>query len=448
MYGILGLLVFLTVAAPFSDAQLNRGYAQPTNLQGYNPPSRPSVNTGVVGRPVVGAQQTFVNTIVPGVPTVTPNMPNMQTIEVACSKEEMVVRIKFDRVFNGVIYSKGFYNNPACQFVRSNSGRDQYEFQILRESCGTQLIDNFQTGGQAYLENVIIFQNEPGIQEVWDQARRLRCLWQGNIDKVVTYAFNVDMLDQEIVTFSGDTANAVMDVQIGKGPFAPSVSGLVKIGDTMTIVISVEGDPGFDVHVKDCIAHPGDRNNAVQLTDTQGCILKPKLMSAPFVSTTQTGGTGATVIAYAFFQAFKFPDQMDVFLECNIELCKGTCPQCPTSGAAFGGRKKRHANNETEANSDPVRLARTFRVLAPDDISVPEDLSKLDATITLTSNEHLRDGDFCMSTPGFVIGLVCVLLILVVSCVFTASLCVKVRAFPNYSSSPFHPFSTASGLKA
>jgi hypothetical protein len=57
------------------------------------------------------------------------------------------------------------------------------------------------------------------------------------------------MLNQEIVTFSGDTATAKLDIQIGRGPFAPAADGLVKIGETMTLVVSVEGDPGFDLQV-------------------------------------------------------------------------------------------------------------------------------------------------------------------------------------------------------
>lgn len=92
-------------------------------------------------------------------------------------------------------------------------------------------------------------QNEPGIQEVWDTVRRVRCLWEGNINKALTVNFSVDMLNQEIVTFSGDTATAKLDIQVGRGPFAPAADGLVKIGETMTLVVSVEGDPGFDLQV-------------------------------------------------------------------------------------------------------------------------------------------------------------------------------------------------------
>lgn len=106
----------------------------------------------------------------------------------------------------------------------------------------------------------------------------------------------------------------------------------MKIGDTLTMVISVEGDPGFDVQVQDCIAHDGDRANAVTLTDNRGCVLKKKLMG-PWQKSTQTGRPGVSLVAFSFFQAFKFPDVMEVFLECNVELCKSGCDVCPEDAA-------------------------------------------------------------------------------------------------------------------
>ncbi len=98
------------------------------------------------------------------------------------------------------------------------------------------------------------------------------------------------------------------------------------------MVISVEGDPGFDVQVQDCIAHDGDRANAVTLTDSRGCVLKKKLMG-PWQKSTQTGRPGVSLVAFSFFQAFKFPDVMEVFLECNVELCKSGCDVCPEDAA-------------------------------------------------------------------------------------------------------------------
>jgi len=71
-------------------------------------------------------------------------------------------------------------------------------------------------------KKLLLLKNESDIQEVWDTIRRIRCVWEGNVNKALTVNLSIDMLNQEIVTFSGDTATAVSDIQIGKGPFAPA----------------------------------------------------------------------------------------------------------------------------------------------------------------------------------------------------------------------------------
>lgn len=128
--------------------------------------------------------------LMPQVPTA--QMAQITSIDVDCAKESMVVRIKFDRVFGGLIYSKvksvkkretnsieskrpylqGFHNNLDCHYVKYESNRDSFEFTIRLDSCGSQWVDNLQSGGQAYLENVIIIQNEPGIQEVGQHKQK------------------------------------------------------------------------------------------------------------------------------------------------------------------------------------------------------------------------------------------------------------------------------------
>lgn len=47
-----------------------------------------------------------------------------------------------------------------------NSGQTKYSFKVMLNSCGTHFVDEFSSGKQAYLENVLVVQNEPGIQEV------------------------------------------------------------------------------------------------------------------------------------------------------------------------------------------------------------------------------------------------------------------------------------------
>ena len=82
------------------------------------------------------------------------------------------------------------------------------------------------------------------------------------------------------------------------------------------------------IKVQNCIAHDGDRSNAVTLTDERGCVLKKKLMG-PWQKSRNSNQPGVSIVAFSFFQAFKFPDQMEVFLECDVELCKNGCDLCP-----------------------------------------------------------------------------------------------------------------------
>ncbi|KAG8302406.1 hypothetical protein J6590_033002 [Homalodisca vitripennis] len=204
--------------------------------------------------------------------------------------------------------------------------------------------------------------------QVWDSIRSVRCLWEGNLNKAVSVALSVGMLSQEIVTFSGDTATARLDIQMGRGPFAPAATGLVKIGELMTLVVTVEGDPAFNVLVRSCIARDNDPNsgNMVQLTDDRGCNLKPKLMGA--IQTARDPNTNA-VIAYAIFRAFKFPDVMDLTIECNVELCKTECAPCPDPNQILEpNRRRRSADNSTLELTDPVTVGRRLRVFLPEDL--------------------------------------------------------------------------------
>lgn len=126
-------------------------------------------------------------------------------------------------------------------------------------------------------------------------------------------------------------------VQKGKGPWAEEVYGIVKVGDPLTLVIGINDyEKKFDMQVKDCFATDG-YGARVQLTDYYGCVVRDKIMS-PFRKIKDYGNQ-ASVVAYAYFQAFKFPDRYEVGIKCNIQVCLGKCQGgCPN---AYGdGYKK------------------------------------------------------------------------------------------------------------
>ncbi len=88
--------------------------------------------------------------------------------------------------------------------------------------------------------------------------------------------------------------------QVGKGPWASEVSGLVKIGQTMTMVLAIKDDENkFDMMVRNCMAHDGKRA-PIQLVDQKGCVTRPKLMSR--FTKIKNFGASASVLSYAHFQ--------------------------------------------------------------------------------------------------------------------------------------------------
>nr|CAD7201035.1 unnamed protein product [Timema douglasi] len=436
-----------------------------------------------------------------GVLTSEGHPPHIHEIDVQCAKDQMTINLEFNTPFDGVIYSKGFYSQPACRYVQPGSGQSKYSFTVRLDSCGTQFIERFKEEGQAYLENVLVLQNEPGIQEVWDTVRRVRCLWEGSLNKALSVALSVGMLREEAVTFSGDTALARLDIQMGRGPFAPAANGLVKIGETMTLVVSVEGDPGFDIQVRDCVARDSTSTNLVQLTDERGCVIKKKLFGA-FQKTRETGSAQTSIIAYAFFQelpigrafsglldqeysperinilscqdsptkrtiliggtpsrllgqehppdrgesscpvttAFKFPDIMDLTIDCNVELCKTDCEICPDPNQVkkllipkhykqrlhlsfphsldpVARRKRDLWMPSNDTLGEPMRIVKTFRVVSAEDLVSPG----LAAVINVDSGYP----GVCMSFSSFLSAVILLLSLLLGSCLLSAALWLK-----------------------
>ena len=85
--------------------------------------------------------------------------------------------------------------------------------------------------------------------------------------------------------------------------------------------------------VRNCVAHDGKRA-PIQLVDELGCVTRPKIMSK--FQKIKNFGSSASVVSYAYFQAFKFPDSMNVHFQCVIQVCRYNCPD-PVCGGGDQG---------------------------------------------------------------------------------------------------------------
>jgi hypothetical protein len=414
-------------------------------------------------------------------PKAQPDMPKITSLDVTCEKNLMKVFVEFDKPFYGIIFSKGHYSDVNCVHLPAGLGRTSAKFDVSINSCGT--IGNTENGLYGYgadsgsgtfFENTIVVQYDPQVQEVWDQARKLRCTWHDQYEKSVTFRpFPVDMLDVVRADFAGDNVGCWMQIQVGKGPWASEVSGLVKIGQTMTMVLAIKDDEQkFDMMVRNCMAHDGKRA-PIQLVDQKGCVTRPKLMSK--FSKIKNFGASASVLSYAHFQAFKFPDSMEVHFQCTIQICRYQCPdQCdapkqsapdsygspsaPPQGpdsygspvaapiATYGkpvSRTRREAEKVgeiigekvVEIDLEDVGVEKVIQVVSSGDLTfaIKENENETDTVVDLyppvrqTLSED--QGYICMSTPAFAATLVILLAILVISCLLSAFLCLRHRSY-------------------
>ncbi|XP_030756377.1 uncharacterized protein LOC115882452 [Sitophilus oryzae] len=331
MLYVLGTLAFYLFGKTNCDAPLDSAslplehrsvYGAPLSGPGYAPQSLAPLGGGG------GHEELW--------PLATPDMPKIKHLQVQCEKTHMRVNIEFDRPFYGMIFSKGFYSDSHCVHLKPGTGHLSATFEIFLNSCGmsssaSHNVANYggSTPSGSYVENTIIIQYDPYVQEVWDQARKLRCTWYDYYEKAVTFRpFQVDMLHAVMANFLGDNLQCWMQIQVGKGPWASEVSGIVKIGQTMTMVLAIKDDENkFDMLVRNCVAHDGKRT-PITLVDDVGCVVRPKIMSK--FQKIKNFGPSASVVSFAYFQAFKFPDSMNVHFQCVIQVCRYNCaePKC------------------------------------------------------------------------------------------------------------------------
>lgn len=107
----------------------------------------------------------------------TSDNPQIKHLQVQCEKTHMRVNIEFDRPFYGMIFSKGFYSDSHCVHMKPGAGHLSATFEIFLNSCGMSSSANHNanqygapTPSGSYVENTIIIQYDPYVQEVWDQV--------------------------------------------------------------------------------------------------------------------------------------------------------------------------------------------------------------------------------------------------------------------------------------
>ncbi|GFT17241.1 hypothetical protein NPIL_125781 [Nephila pilipes] len=263
------------------------------------------------------------------------SLPELTKLSVECGKKEMTIYLQFSAPYDGSVYSKTNGQSSRCIHVAPHSHITEATFTIEYDDCGTRSDPH----GKFY-ENTIVIQYDDIVIEAWDEAKKIRCEWHDGYEKsAFKMPITISDLDVVEMNFQGDDVDCWLEVQDGKGPWSAKVEGLVPLGSPLTLVVAIQDSEGyFDMRVKSCIAHDGQKH-PIHLTDEDGCVLRPKMMT-PFQKTTETKGT-ASVIAYSHFYAFKFPETVEVTIQCTVEICRHGCP-----GTCVEGRDSQPPGND------------------------------------------------------------------------------------------------------
>lgn len=99
----------------------------------------------------------------------------------------------------------------------------------------------------------------------------------------------------------------------------------VKIGDPLTLVINIDKQALYGLHVTDCLVRDGLGWGEQKLINDEGCPLDSEILG-PFEYTEDRAKATVT------FPAHKFPYTTSVYYQCNVRLCALDDPDCHKVG--------------------------------------------------------------------------------------------------------------------
>ncbi|MPC25041.1 Cuticlin-1 [Portunus trituberculatus] len=329
---------------------------------------------------------------------------SIKSVRILCNSNDIVVSIETNTAFNGMIYPKGLSKNSSCMA----EFREQISpvlYKLPLKSCST--MSSEMDDGIEYFNTVVV---QPHRKLVTNQGRgyHIRCKYQTQ-EKTVTNAFNVSgdfVTDAEWKAPNGSsfvgttplTATAPMPgcyMRIFAGtPDEKLVAENVRIGDPLTMSISLDDQEIYGMKVTDCLYSPSK--------------------------------TSATVR----FQAHKFPYISSVYYQCNVKLCiknAGGCddvpPLCVDGENVLRRRRRRDVEvdgngdlREVEAEVDENLTIEVFTGLyVNEDEELPEPEGASDTLSPVKEEVEDDPNTFCLSPKTFAIGIAIAGLILMVA---------------------------------
>ncbi|KAG5863987.1 hypothetical protein JTB14_009793, partial [Gonioctena quinquepunctata] len=332
------------------------------------------------------------------------NNTRVQHIEAECQDDYMKIRVGFNGTFSGLVYSAGYAYDPDCMYI-NGTGRDYYEFFIQLNRCGTlgkntHSEENKKTPTKNFMWNTVTVQYNPLIEEEYDEHFKVTCEYGYDFWKTVTFPFlDVEVATGNPVVFTLTPPECYMEIRYGYGTAGNRVTGPVRVGDPLTLIIYMRSKyDGFDIVVNDCYAHNG-ATKKIQLIDEYGCPVDDKLISR-FRGSWSDSGVYETQV-FAYMKTFRFTGSPALYIECDVRMCHGRCPSQPCHWRNVKTVRKRSIDakpNTTLAPTVPalsenVNLFQSLRVLQEGEPDEEKNIS--------TTSQPTDPNSVCMKTGWF-----------------------------------------------
>jgi len=370
----------------------------------------------------------------------------VEDVGVLCNSEDITLTLRVSTAdFNGMIYPKGLSKNSTCmtEYIQQ---KGLITYVLPLRSCNTMSTDVEE--GMEYFNTVVV---QPHRKLVTNQGRgyHVRCRYQSQ-EKTLTNDFNVKFpwssggaVDRQGASGLGTTpltATAAMPASSMRIFYGDASEGLVaenvKIGDPLSLVISIDEQDIYGMHVTQCLVRDGLGWSEQGLINDEGCPQDYEIMGELEYSASKT-------TALVRFQAHKFPYTSSVYYQCNVKLCikhAGGCDQVPPvcEDGVNVVRKKRQVVELDERTSDEYELIEreeTIKVYSGLYVNEASDLDDDEFADSLDQPDvSVYDPNtFCISQRSFAIGIAIAGLILMTAVVIAIMILVSKRRRKNLS---------------
>ena len=366
----------------------------------------------------------------------------VEDVRVFCNSEDITLTLTVSSdYFNGMIYPKGLSKNSTCmtEYIQQEG---VIKYVLPLRSCNTMSTD--VTEGMEYFNTVVV---QPHRKLVTNQGRgyHVRCRYQSQ-EKTLTNDFNVrfkwsdSAQDRNGLGTTPLTATAAMPASSMRIFYGEASEGLVaenvKIGDPLSLVISIDEQDIYGMHVTQCLVRDGLGWSEQALINEEGCPQDYEIMGELEYSSSKT-------TALVKFQAHKFPYTSSVYYQCNVKLCikhAGGCDQVPPvcENGVNIVRKKRQVVELDESDGsevyDLVEREETIKVYTGLYVDEASDLDDDEFAALDQPDVSVYDPNtFCISQRSFAIGIAIAGLILMTAVVVAIMILVSKRRRKNLS---------------